>query len=103
MHKYSDDYKNRMSIKGNIVVCDTGPKAQQYAVILLVVVVVVLLVVVLVVVQTRVQFKFERVCFSNKATSDQKQRINTFIMATHNNNNYNFDIGTPQIKSIKNM
>ena len=29
MHKYSDDYKNRMSIKGNIVivVCDTGPKA----------------------------------------------------------------------------
>ena len=51
MHIQSDDYKNRMSIKGNIVVCDTGPKAPQYAVLLLVVVVVV---VVLVVVYTRV-------------------------------------------------
>ena len=61
-----------MSIKRNIVVCDTGPKAPQYAV----VVVVVVVGVVLVVVQTRVQFKFEPVCFSNKATSDQKQRIN---------------------------
>ena len=47
MHKYSDDYKNRMSIKGKIVVCDTGPKAPQYAALLLVVVV-------LVVVYTRV-------------------------------------------------
>ena len=63
MHKYSDDYKNRMSIKGNIVVCDTGPKAPQYAVLLLVVVVVV---VVLVVVYTRGYFKFEPVALVTK-------------------------------------
>ena len=61
MHKYSDDYKNRMSIKGNIVVCDTGPKAPQYAV-----VVVVVVVVVLVVVYTRGQFKFEPVALVTK-------------------------------------
>ena len=50
-------------------------------------------------------FKFELVCFSIKATSDQKQRIKThhITMATDNNNNSNFDIGTPKIKSIKNM